>query len=201
MACVGHAAGHNLETIYKFLSSSGAKTTGVIECFALESSLFSATRTELWQCCHMSQWLRRGFGLVNRFIGSSLVVTTISSYTLQITATIAHEVFNAYENCIVESSQLLSVTASGPWLMASQLWLTEKFRHGPHSKQLLLQMCLQFCCLALGMARTTMKTIILLSELLRNIATDCLPRICLRGKLFASPLPSSGCTCNNILEN
>jgi hypothetical protein len=26
-------------------------------------------------------WLRRGYGLVNRFIGSSLVVTTISSYT------------------------------------------------------------------------------------------------------------------------
>jgi hypothetical protein len=30
------------------------------------------------------------FGLVNRFIGSSLVVTTISSYTLKITVTIAH---------------------------------------------------------------------------------------------------------------
>jgi hypothetical protein len=36
------------------------------------------------------QWLRRGFGLVNLFIGSSLVVTTISSYTLKITVTIAH---------------------------------------------------------------------------------------------------------------
>jgi hypothetical protein len=31
--------------------------------------------------CHLFQWLRRGFWLVNRFIGSSLVVTTISSYT------------------------------------------------------------------------------------------------------------------------
>jgi hypothetical protein len=38
----------------------------------------------------MSLWLRRGFGLVNRFIGSSLVVTTISSYTLKMTVTIAH---------------------------------------------------------------------------------------------------------------
>jgi hypothetical protein len=38
------------------------------------------------------QWLRRGFGLVNRFIGSSLVVTTITcnSYTLKITVTIAY---------------------------------------------------------------------------------------------------------------
>jgi hypothetical protein len=36
------------------------------------------------------QWLRRGFGLVNRFVGSSLVVITISSYTLKITVTIAH---------------------------------------------------------------------------------------------------------------
>jgi hypothetical protein len=40
--------------------------------------------------CRVSQWLRRGFGLVNRFIGSSLVVTTISSYTHKITVTIAH---------------------------------------------------------------------------------------------------------------
>jgi hypothetical protein len=39
---------------------------------------------------HVFQWLRRRFGLVNRFIGSSLVVTTISSYTLKITVTIAH---------------------------------------------------------------------------------------------------------------
>jgi hypothetical protein len=38
----------------------------------------------------MFQWLRRGFGLVNRFIGSSLAVTTISSYTLKITVTTAH---------------------------------------------------------------------------------------------------------------
>jgi hypothetical protein len=30
--------------------------------------------------------------------------------------------------------------------------------HGPHRKHLLLQTCLQFCCLALGMARTTLKT-------------------------------------------
>jgi hypothetical protein len=39
---------------------------------------------------HVSQWLRRAFGLMNRFIGSSLVVTTISSYILKITVTIAH---------------------------------------------------------------------------------------------------------------
>jgi hypothetical protein len=43
----------------------------------------------LYQCCHVSQGLRRGFGLMNRFIGSSLVVTTISSYTRKITVTIA----------------------------------------------------------------------------------------------------------------
>jgi hypothetical protein len=36
------------------------------------------------------QWLRRGFGLVNRFIGSSVAVTTISSYTLKITVTVAY---------------------------------------------------------------------------------------------------------------
>jgi hypothetical protein len=40
--------------------------------------------------CHVFHWLRRGFGLVNRFIGSSLVVITISSYTLKIAVTIVH---------------------------------------------------------------------------------------------------------------
>jgi hypothetical protein len=39
---------------------------------------------------HVSQWLRRGFVLVNLFNGSPLVVTKISSYTLKITITIAH---------------------------------------------------------------------------------------------------------------
>jgi hypothetical protein len=39
--------------------------------------------------CHVFQWIRRGFELLNRFIGSSLAVTTIS-YTIKITVTIAH---------------------------------------------------------------------------------------------------------------
>jgi hypothetical protein len=38
----------------------------------------------------VSAWLRRGFGQVNQFIGSPLVATIISSYTLKITVTIAH---------------------------------------------------------------------------------------------------------------
>jgi hypothetical protein len=36
--------------------------------------------------------------------------------------------------------------------------------------------------------------------LLRSLATDCLPRICLRGNLFTNPLPGNGCTCNNIMQ-
>jgi hypothetical protein len=32
--------------------------------------------------------------------------------------------------------------------------------------------------------------------LLRNLATDCLPRICLCGNLFTNPLSSNECTCN-----
>jgi hypothetical protein len=40
--------------------------------------------------CHVCQWLRREFWLVNGFIGTSLVKTTVSSYTLKITVTIAH---------------------------------------------------------------------------------------------------------------
>jgi hypothetical protein len=30
-----------------------------------------------------------------------------------------------------------------------------------------------------------------------NLATDCLPRICLRGNFFTTPLPSNRCTCNS----
>jgi hypothetical protein len=34
--------------------------------------------------------------------------------------------------------------------------------------------------------------------LLHNLATDCLPIICLHGNLFTNTLPSNGCTCNNM---
>jgi hypothetical protein len=42
------------------------------------------------------------------------------------------------------------------------------------------------------MALTTLKTLLLLSELLRTLATDCLLRISLRGNLFIEQLPSNG---------
>jgi hypothetical protein len=53
-------------------------------------SLATKHYTALLKISRVSQWLRREFGLVNRFIRSSLVVTTISSYTLKVTVTIAH---------------------------------------------------------------------------------------------------------------
>jgi hypothetical protein len=34
--------------------------------------------------------------------------------------------------------------------------------------------------------------------LLHNLATDCSPKICIRGNLFTNTLPSNGCTCNVI---
>jgi hypothetical protein len=46
--------------------------------------------TQLYAYCNVFQWLRRGFGLVKCFIGSSLVITKISSYILKITVTTAH---------------------------------------------------------------------------------------------------------------
>jgi hypothetical protein len=46
---------------------------------------------ENWiEYCRVYGWLRRGFGLVNRFIRSLLVSTVISSYTLKISVTITH---------------------------------------------------------------------------------------------------------------
>jgi hypothetical protein len=49
------------------------------------------------------------------------------------------------------------------------------------------------CCVTSPRTRKTQ-----LSLLLRNLATDCLPRICLRGNLFTNTLPSNWCTCNNM---
>jgi hypothetical protein len=49
------------------------------------------------------------------------------------------------------------------------------------------------------MARTTLKTLLLLSELFFNLATGCLPSIHLRGNLFTNSLPSNGCMCNSII--
>jgi hypothetical protein len=66
--------------------------------------------------CHVFQRLRRGFGLVNRLIGSSLVVTTISSYTLKITVTIAHVTPHTLNLLI-----LLLATLQFPWNFGTQV--------------------------------------------------------------------------------
>jgi hypothetical protein len=47
------------------------------------------------------------------------------------------------------------------------------------------------------MARTTLKTLCPLSELLRTLIKGCLPRICLRRNFFIEPLPSNWNACYN----
>jgi hypothetical protein len=59
-------------------------------------------RFEEEQKCHVFEWLRRGFGLVNQFIGSLLTVTTNNCNTFKITIIITHKVFNSH----VKSSQV-----------------------------------------------------------------------------------------------
>jgi hypothetical protein len=49
-----------------------------------------------WKHCHVFEWLRRVFGLVSRFIGSSLLVTTNNCSTFKITVIITHKVFNSH---------------------------------------------------------------------------------------------------------
>jgi hypothetical protein len=65
--------------------------------------------------CHVFQWLRRGFGLVNQFIGSSLVINTVNSYTLEITVTIAHATSHT---CLLI---LLLATQLFPWNFETQV--------------------------------------------------------------------------------
>jgi hypothetical protein len=73
------------------------------------------------------------------------------------------------------------------------------FRHGSIENTYYFSCVYSSVSIALGMTRTTLKTL-LLSELLRNLAKDYLPRISLRGNLFNNPLPSNWCTCNNIVN-
>jgi hypothetical protein len=71
-----------------------------------------------------------------------------------------------------------------------------------YAKVCLLSRCFKMGCITplfhRCSTRTTQKTQFHL--LVRNLATDCLPRICLRGNLFTNKLPSNGSTSNNILR-
>jgi hypothetical protein len=51
------------------------------------------------QYCHMFGWLRRGFVLVNRFIGSSLIVITNNCDTFKITVITTHTSSSIYFSC------------------------------------------------------------------------------------------------------
>jgi hypothetical protein len=91
----------------------------------------------------VSQWLRRGSGSVNRFIGSPLVVTTISSYTLTITVTIAHVTSHtkSSSSSSLGTSELKRSHFPFPYSLASS-------RHGPRTENT------DVCCVA----QTTQKT-------------------------------------------
>jgi hypothetical protein len=63
----------------------------ILQFLARDRLLILLNAYNFWSLyCHVFQWPRRGFGLANRFTGSSLVVATISFYTLKITLTIPH---------------------------------------------------------------------------------------------------------------
>jgi hypothetical protein len=77
--------------------------------------------------CHMFRWLRRGFGLVNRFIGFSLVATTNNCNTFKITVIITHARrvsihFSCKHSALV--SQLPSALLDSPhWLSLKQIFV------------------------------------------------------------------------------
>jgi hypothetical protein len=77
-------------SVYCFILTMEARGFSEILLKIYQTTCHIAEGSHLKKYCHVFQWLRRGFRLVNRFVGSSLVVTTISSYTLKITVTIAH---------------------------------------------------------------------------------------------------------------
>jgi hypothetical protein len=72
-------------------------------------------------------------------------------------------------------------------------------RHGPRKENTFVYCRRVYSSLpSTGHGADHIEKLLLLSELLRNLATDCLPRICLRGSLFTNSLPSNVYTCNNI---
>jgi hypothetical protein len=148
---------------------------------------------------HVFQWLRRGFGLVNRFIGSSLVVLTVSSYSLKITVTIT----------LVTSNTKSSNSSSGP--IAVPLNLRNSSEINSHSRILSYHLGTdhtqktQFYC---GVAQITQKisNVIIISPV--HWRTDC----CLAtwckyssyycvtlSEVFIAPLPGNALTCQNII--
>jgi hypothetical protein len=71
----------------------GTRTHNLPDCSIVpQPTTLSRAPLKWWRnkYCHVFQWLRCGFGLVNQFIGSSLVINRISCYTLKITVTIEH---------------------------------------------------------------------------------------------------------------
>jgi hypothetical protein len=96
---------------------------------------YQNSRAMIWQCrnyCHMFQRRRRGFGLVNRFIGSWLVITTISSYTLKITLTTEH--VTSHTKSSNSSSELKWSEVPFPSSLTSS-------RHGPRTENTILLLC------------------------------------------------------------
>jgi hypothetical protein len=142
--------------------------------------------------CHVFQWLRRRFGLVNRFTGYSLVVPTISSYTLKIIVTIAH----------VTSHTKSSNSSSGHTAVPLELWFSSEV--SSHSRILSYPLGMNhtqktqpLCCY---MAQTTLKTSHVLAISPVHWRTDCcltssyrhLSYCCvtLSEKVLIAPLPS-----------
>jgi hypothetical protein len=88
-------------------------------------------------------------------------------YRLQLLLVLASAVFLGSESLGTRDHILLSQIWDYPFRrllpLAVSRWKRPSLspinlRHGPHRKHLLLQTCLQFCCLALGLPRTTLKT-------------------------------------------
>jgi hypothetical protein len=139
--------------------------------------------------------------LITRFIGSSQVVTTNNCNTFKIAVIITHKVFISHVNS--------SSNTNFPWLSPTEncpvalMVFNITPLHGSHGKHRLLLLRMRvysFCCLALGMARTTLKTshVIAISPVDWR-ADCCLAMSCkhsyfycasLSKKVFIAPLPS-----------
>jgi hypothetical protein len=138
---------------------------------------------------------------VNRFIGSSLIVTTISSYTLKITVTVAR----------IRSHTKFHNPSSGH--SAVPLELRNSSEVNSHSRILSYPLCTDhsektqfYCCVA----QTTQKTSNVITISPVHWCADCclatsykLSFYCcvtLSDKMFIAPLHGNALTCHNIYK-
>jgi hypothetical protein len=152
----------------------------------------------LSEYCHVSQWLTRGFGLVNRFIGSSLVVTTITFCTLKINVSIAHKVFTVSNTPQLNSHKFpWRHRVLDSWLLIYD-WLQTTFMVPYKPSERIYRRQVTWS-LSTVVWRHCLHGSLFTASLTSN-GRPIVKRVSFCANVFIDPLPGNALTCHNILH-